>query len=221
MSNKSKKLRPRVAGKMTVGEFMYRHTPLDAPSNDLKDQMDFNDIMHIGKPLVLEDLTGSPGQSKLRESVLNTNLDEMLLEIDALLRSSGSSHPNLKWVDALDQLYHDFLHRSKLPSPIYPGSPSPLSISSANSDLNKKRRRSPIKFQQLFGHIPSPVQRDTPFKKHKQNNKSSRRNANNKRPLTGSDIHRFTEQPIRRSQSSSRLSNNSKGSIHLSELNSV
>ena len=240
MPPKSKSRKTRVAGKMTLKEFMYRHTPLDAPSNDFKDQMDFNDAMHIGQPLALDDLKVSPKQANLRDSVLNVNMDEMLREIDVLLQSSASSKPKLKWVDALDQLYHDFLHRSKLQSPIYLGSPSPLSNSSHNSQLRKRHRPNktarstrvnpwtkannmqenhyPV---QTHHHLQNPkMTKISPYRKShgKQNTKRKRK------LLTASDIERLTENKTHKSssgthKSSSGTSTNSKGSMHISELN--
>ena len=225
MPPKPYKKRDRVAGKMTLKEFMYRHTPLDAPSNEFKDEMYMKDAMHKGEPLALEDLRVSQN----RDSVLNVNLDEMLREIDVLLHSSPSNQ-NLKWVDALDQLYHDFLHRSKVQSPIYPGSPSPLSNISANSQLGKRRRPNKtvrskppqIMVNQWMNDIPAaPTRNDLQNPQQTKISpprKITEKKRNNKRPLSGSDIYLLTAKSPRRSKSSSVGSNNSKGSLHLSEL---
>lgn len=232
MPPKPSKKRDRVAGKMTLKEFMYRHTPLDAPSNEFKDEMAIKDEFHIGQPLALDDLQVSPEQSKLRESVLNTNLDEMLREIDVLLHSSGSNKPNLKWVDALDQLYHDFLHRSKVQSPIYPGSPSPLSSISVNSQLGKRQRpnmtRSNRYPQIMVNQWVDEWKPAAPTRNDLQNPQQTqispprhmrKQTQNNRRPLSASDIHRLTAKKQRRSRSSSIGSTSSKGSLHLSEFN--
>jgi hypothetical protein len=221
----------RVAGKMTLKEFMYRHTPLDAPSNEFKDEMDFNDAIHKGQPLSLEDLRVSQN----RDSVLNVNLDDMLREIDVLLKSS-SSNQKLKWVDALDQLYHNFLNRPKLESPIYPGSPSlsPLSNISSNSQLGKRHRPNKtvrskppqIMVNQWMNDIPEWNQ--APKHHDLQNPQITKispprnisKKYNKKRKLTGSDIYRLTAKKLHRSKSSSVGSNNTNGSLHLSELTS-
>jgi len=228
MPPKPYKKRDRVAGKMTLKEFMYRHTPLDAPSNEFKDEMYMKDAMHQGEPLSLEDLRVSQN----RDSVLNVNLDEMLREIDVLLHSSESNKPNLKWVDALDQLYHDFLHRSKVQSPIYPGSPLPLSSISVNSQLGKRRRPNKTvrsKPPQIMvnqwvdewkpaaptrNDLQNPQQTQISPPRHMR-----KQTQNNRRPLSASDIHRLTAKSPRRSRSSSIGSTSSKGSLHLSELN--
>jgi hypothetical protein len=225
----------RVAGKMTLEELMHkRHTPLDAPSNEFKDEMDFNDDMNLGQPLALDDLHVSHQQSNLRESVLNVNLDEMLREINVLLHTSSSSKPNLKWVDALDQLYHDFLHRSKLEPPVYHGSPSLSQVSNISADSHLRKRPRPNtgtrskRPQIMMNQWTNNTQLSNPVPKHRdlQNPEktqiSPHRNITQKRkerPFTGSDIEFLTR--AKRSQSSSGFSNNSKGSMHLSELNSI
>ena len=215
----NKKRKNRVVGEMSLKELIYfKHTPLDVPSNEFKDEMDLHDAMHIGQPLALDDLHVSREEAKLRESVLNVNLDDMFRELDMLLKSSESSAnpPKLKWVDALDQLYHDFLHRSKLSSPVYPGSPSPLSNVSANSQLGKriKPKKPPIMINQWVNNIPERKHKNSPSR-----NITKRHNKRQK--LTGSDIHQLTAKKRYRSQSSSAESNKSNGSLHLSEINSA
>jgi hypothetical protein len=186
----NKKRKTRVVGKMSLKELIYfKYTPLDVPSNEFKDEMDLHDAMHIGQPLSLDDLRVSPEEAKLRESVLNVNMDELFRELDVLLQSSESSAnpPKLKWVDALDQLYDDFLHRSKLSSPVYPGSPSPLSNVSANSQLGKRiRPKEPVRPN------PHPIMINQWVARTKHKN-SPAKTHNKRQKLTGSDIHRLTE----------------------------
>lgn len=145
----------RVAGEMTLKELMYfKHTPAYVPSNEFKDQMEMEDLFSADQPMTAKELQISQAQSKLRDSVLNVNMDDILREIDVLLQSPVSSQTqsrkSLKWVEALDELYQEFLHRSKyVPVTDYPGSPLSLSLSSlsntssplsVDSQLRKKRR---------------------------------------------------------------------------------
>lgn len=244
----AKRIRPndnRVAGEMTLKELMYfKHTPAYVPSNEFKDQMEMEDFVSADQPMTADELNISRAQSKLRDSVLNVNMDDILREIDVLLQSPVSSQTqsrkSLKWVEALDELYQEFLHRSKyVPVTDYPGSPSPLSsLSNSSSPLSldsqlRKKRRLPNKvtrsnrstnYHAWMEPNPKPlIYKENPLNHSLKNPVqtqilSPRKKTGKKpeRPLTASVIERLTEP--RFSQSSS-FGFSDKGPMRKSELN--
>jgi hypothetical protein len=240
-STQKKRNRPkdnRVAGEMTLKELMYfKHTPAYVPSNEFKDQMEIDDLFPVDQPMNKNELQISLAQSKLRDSVLNVNMDDILREIDVLLKSSSGqtkSRTSLKWVERLDQLYHDFLYRSiYVQAKDYPGSPSSNSISpsSVDSQLHKKQRlprkvtrsnrsTKPVQVYNAWMEQKPTQQMNVNTFNHSLKNpvqtQISSPRKKNARPITASDIEHLTK-PKFRPSSSSVFSD--KGSMRKSELN--
>ena len=237
----------RVAGEMTLKELMYfKHTPAYVPSNEFKDQMEMEDLFSADQPMTAKELQISQAQSKLRDSVLNVNMDDILREIDVLLQSPVSSQTqsrkSLKWVEALDELYQEFLHRSKyVPVTDYPGSPLSLSLSSLSnsssplsldSELRNKRRlpnkvtrsNRSTKYHAWMEPNPNPkplTYQENPFKHSLKNPVQTqilsprKTGKKRKRPLTASDIEDLTKPKFSLSSSSGF---SDKGPMRKSEL---
>jgi hypothetical protein len=228
MNRKTHKRDQRVAGKMTLRELLnFKHTPDYVPSNEKKDDMALEDENHQGAKLSMSDLTG------LKTDVLNTNFDDMMKEIDALLQSSPKNS-SLKWIAALDQLYQDFLYRTKHNmSELSPYTGSPVSSQSSlnESPLRKKHRRvtqsnheeSRARALDLRYAWPEQSQHYSPPKVGKSSNKrhTNKQSSNKNKKLTASDITRLTEG--NRSVSSIRSSSgfSDKGRLKLSDLNTL